>query len=171
MGKEQKELGTETLGKRDVINSFTNSQGEELLHEIRRGVWMERNRDCQSHSGFERSFDSEQPPPIPQRGWAELHLLTLTVIPTSREVAEPFLELSVGLDSLHMRLARLLAARGSDNRSFEAAGRAVGRGHTKKGSSTWLPSSQTCCSPPLYPVQKTESVRKICQRLLTLDKV
>lgn len=29
-----------------------------------------------------------------------------------------------------------------------------------KGSSPWLPSSQTRRSPPPYPVQKTESVRK-----------
>lgn len=86
--------------------------------------------------------------------------LTLTVIPATREVAEPFLELSVGLDSLHRRLARLLAARGSDNMGFEAPGRAVGRGNTKKGSPTWLPSSQTHHSPPPYPVQKTEKCQK-----------
>lgn len=89
-------------------------------------------------------------------GWAELHLLTLTVIPASREVAEPFLELSVGLDSLHMRLARLLAARDSDNMSSEDGGRAVGKGNMK-GRSPWLPSPKPAV-PLLHTLSRKQKV-------------
>lgn len=66
-----------------------------------------------------------------------LHALKSILAP--REVAEPFLELSVGLDSLHIRTARLLAARGSGKVSAYAVERGAGKGNImqRKGGSLW----------------------------------
>lgn len=92
------------------------------------------------------------------------------------EAAEPFLELSVGLDSFHIRMARLLAARGSDKLSSYTGEKGVGKGNTmqKKGSYLWQPCClrpKTAIPPSSIPCPQNKSVRKICQRLLTLDKV
>lgn len=106
----------------------------------------------------------------------ELHFLAPKLILATGEAAEPFLELSVGLDSFHIRMARLLAARGSDKLSSYTGEKGVGKGNTmqKKGSYLWQPCClrpKTAIPPSSIPCPQNKSVRKICQRLLTLDKV
>jgi len=123
-----------------------------------------------------RALASDQPPPVPSvllPAWdcatppctpahctgdeLELRLLALKLILATGEAAEPFLELSVGLDSLRIRAARLLAARGSDKVSCYTGERGAGKGNTlqKKGSylqqlyclrpKTTIPSSSIPC--------------------------
>lgn len=122
VGKEQ-ELGTETLGKKRMLWIA-------LLCSIC-GVWMERNMGSSAPQQLVRGAshqvncvlsvllsqqDTATCPPTPSYCTADelqLGLLTMKSILATREAAEPFLELSVGLDSLHIRTARLLAARGS----------------------------------------------------------
>lgn len=123
VGKDQEELGTETPGTRDGTNSPARSQRGESFTKPAEG---EERRTLGPTAAREQGLASDQLPPrtpapgpcaCPAHctaGELQARLLALESALATGEAAEPFLELLVGLGSLHGRTARLLAARASD---------------------------------------------------------